>query len=320
MEPDPSRKEKNVCVLGSINLDIVASVERLPLPGETVVAQNLAHFPGGKGANQAVAAARMGARTLMIGAVGADEPGSRMRDTLRDSGVDIAMIGIDPDHPTGQAFINVSEAGENAIVIVPGANAALPPAAVRAEELAGCGVFLAQLECPVEAIKSLFSSNIARRGITILNAAPALPEGAALFSLTDILILNESELAAYANLPEPQDDVEMAIESAEKLIGRDGQSVIVTLGEKGAVVVNREQGELIPGRRANVVDTTGAGDCFCGTLAAGLAHGLGLNEAARFAATAASISVERSGAASSMPTRAEVETALHYSFPLRKRQ
>ena len=313
MKPDRNRTEKDVCVLGSINLDIVASVERLPLPGETVVAQNLAQFPGGKGANQAVAAARMGARTLMIGAVGADEPGSRMRDTLQDSGVDISMIGIDPDHPTGQAFINVSEAGENAIVIVPGANAALSPGAVRAEELRGCGVFLAQLECPVEAIKSLFSSDIARRGITILNAAPALPQGATLFSLTDILILNESELGAYANLADPPKDMEAVVKTARQLIKQDGQTVIVTLGARGAVVIDRARGDLIPGRRANVVDTTGAGDCFCGTLAAGLAHGLGLNEAARFATTAASISVERAGAATSIPNRTEVETALRQS-------
>ena len=131
-------------------------------------------------------------------------------------------------------------------------------------KLAGCGIFLAQLECPVETIKSLFSNDAARRGTTILNAAPALPDGAALFPLVDILILNESELAAYAKLPEPPDDVETALESAGKLIGRDGQAVIVTLGEKGAVVVDGEQGELVLGRRANVTDTTGAGDCFCG--------------------------------------------------------
>lgn len=301
---------EGVCVLGSINQDVVAFVEKLPHPGETVVARRLAHFPGGKGANQAVAAARMGAGTLMIGATGADEAGSMMRAFLQDNDVNTGMVGINPRQPTGQAFINVSASGENAIVIVPGANAGLIPADVRPDELAGCGIFLAQLECPVETIQSLFSSDAARRGTTILNAAPALPEGAGLFPLTDILILNETELAAYAKLPEPPDDVEMAIESAGKLVGRDGQAVIVTLGEKGAVVVNREHGELIPVRRANVVDTTGAGDCFCGTLAAALGDGCTLNEAVRFAVTAASISVERSGAATSMPTRAEVDTAL----------
>jgi ribokinase len=286
---------------------MVASVQSLPLPGETVVARDFAHFPGGKGANQAVAAARMGAGTLMIGAVGADEPGNWMRAFLQENGVDTGMVRIDPEQPTGQAFINVSAAGENAIVIVPGTNAGLSTADVRLEELTGCSIFLAQLESPVDTISSLFRSDVARRGLTMLNAAPALPEGAGLFSLTDILILNESELAAYAGLPEPPDDVEAAIENAEKLIGWDGQAVIVTLGENGAVVVTGERGVLIPGRRANVVDTTGAGDCFCGTLAAALADGYTLNEAVRFAVTAASISVERHGAATSIPVRAEVE-------------
>lgn len=301
---------EGVCVLGSINQDVVAFVEKLPLPGETVVARDFAHFPGGKGANQAVAAARMGAGTLMIGAVGADEPGSWMRAFLQENGVDTEMVGINSRQPTGQAFINVSATGENAIVIVPGANAGLTPADIRFERLTGCGIFLAQLECPVETIKSFFSSDAARRGTTILNAAPALPEGAGLFPLVDILILNESELAAYAGLPEPPDDVETAIEGAGNLVGREGQAVIVTLGEKGAVVVTGEQGDLIPGRQANVMDTTGAGDCFCGTLAVALADGYTLNEAVRFAVTAASISVERSGAATSMPARAEVEKVM----------
>ena len=301
---------EGVCVLGSINQDVVAFVEKLPLPGETVVARDFAHFPGGKGANQAVASARMGCGTLMIGAVGADEPGNWMRAFLQENGVDTGMVRIDPEQPTGQAFINVSAAGENAIVIVPGANAGLTPADIRFERLAGCGIFLAQLECPVETIKSFFSSDAARRGTTMLNAAPALPEGAGLFPLVDILILNESELAAYAGLPEPSDDVESAIEGAGNLIGREGQAVIVTLGEKGAVVVTGERSELIPVRRANVADTTGAGDCFCGTLAAALADGYTLNEAVRSAVTAASISVERSGAATSMPVRAEVEKVM----------
>ena len=310
MKVERNGNKGGVCVLGSINQDVVAYVDKLPHPGETVVARRFAHFPGGKGANQAVAAARMGAETVMIGATGADDAGSMMRAFLQDNGVDTGMVGVNPRQPTGQAFINVSATGENAIVIVPGANADLTPADIRPGKLAGCGIFLAQLECPVETIHSLFSSDAARRGTTILNAAPAVPEGAELFSLTDILILNETELAAYAKLPEPPDDVETALESAGKLVGRDGQAVIVTLGEKGAVVVDGEQGELVPGRRANVTDTTGAGDCFCGTLAAALAGGCTLNEAVRFAVTAASISVERSGAATSMPTRAEVETAL----------
>ena len=310
MRPEQGRDLKNICVLGSINLDTVASVENLPRPGETVVARSLAQFPGGKGANQAVAAARMEADTLMIGAVGDDGPGNRMRTFLQDSGVDVALVKTDTNHLTGQAFINVSDYGENAIVIVTGANTELRPADIPVEELTDCGVFLAQLESPVETIRTLFSSDKAQHGITILNAAPAEREGTTLFPLVDILILNEAELATYAGLPEPTKEKDIVARTSRQLISRDGQTVIVTLGADGVVVVNDIQDEIIPSRPANVVDTTGAGDCFCGALAAGLAQDLTLTEAIRSAVTAASISVERPGAATSIPTRAEVDLIL----------
>ena len=310
MNPDRGDKNSHICVLGSINLDTVASVEDLPRPGETIVARSLEQFPGGKGSNQAVAAARMDADTYMIGAVGADGPGNRMRDFLQESGVNIEMVKTDNDHLTGQAFINVSDSGENAIVIVAGANAALNSDDIPVEELANCGVFLAQLESPVETIRDFFRCGPARQGITILNAAPAERAGAALFSLVDILIVNEAELATYADLLEPPGEREVIIEAARQLISRNGQIVIVTLGVDGVIVVDKVQNDLIPSRPANVVDTTGAGDCFCGVLAAGLAQGMALTEAIRLAITAASISVERPGAATSIPTRAEVDLML----------
>ena len=310
MRPEQGRDLKNICVLGSINLDTVASVENLPRPGETVVARSLAQFPGGKGANQAVAAARMDAETLMIGAVGADGPGNRMRTFLQDSGVNIARVKTDANHLTGQAFINVSDSGENAIVIVTGANTELRPADIPVEELTDCGVFLAQLESPVETIRTLFSSDKAQQGITILNAAPAEKEGAVLFPLVDILILNEAELATYAGLPGTSKEKDIVITAARQLISREGQTVIVTLGADGVVAVNDIQSDIIPSRPADVVDTTGAGDCFCGALAAGLAQGLALAEAIRLAVAAASISVERPGAATSIPTRSEVDLIL----------
>ena len=310
MRPEQGRDLKNICVLGSINLDTVASVENLPRPGETVVARSLAQFPGGKGANQAVAAARMDADTLMIGAVGADGPGNRMRTFLQDSGVNIARVKTDANHLTGQAFINVSDSGENAIVIVTGANTELRPADIPVEELTDCGVFLAQLESPVETIRTLFSCDKAQHGITILNAAPAEREGATLFPLVDILIVNEAELATYAGLPGTSKEKDIVIKAARQLISREGQTVIVTLGADGVVAVNDIRSDIIPSRPADVVDTTGAGDCFCGALAAGLAQGLALTEAIRLAVAAASISVERPGAATSIPTRSEVDLIL----------
>lgn len=299
-----------VCVLGSINLDTVASVEELPRAGETITAQKLEQFPGGKGANQAVAAARMQADTLMIGAVGSDDPGNRMYNYLKDSGVDVSGIKIDPDNPTGQAFINVSASGENSIVIVPGANGAPLSGNIADEALAGRTVFLSQLETPLESIRVLFSTDAAREGITILNAAPALTAAAELFELVDILIINETELATYAGLAEPPASGDTITATARPLLRRDGQTVVVTLGAEGAVIVDKDQSHHISGRPAEAVDTTGAGDCFCGVLAAGLGEGCSLSDALSMAIIASSISVERSGAATSMPTRNEVETAL----------
>ena len=313
MSYERGHNPKKVCVLGSINLDIVASVKNLPLPGETVIARNLAQFPGGKGSNQAVAAARLGADTLMIGATGNDEPGARMRAFLQERGVSTALVKVDAEHPTGQALINVSERGENAIVIATGANSALLPSDISTEELSSCGVFLAQLETPVETVKAFFSYASAQHGTTILNAAPAEPEGAALFPLVDVLIVNELELTAFAGLPEPPQQPAAVVHAARQLMSRDGQTVIVTLGANGVVVVDDEQHSLIPSRPANVVDTTGAGDCFCGVFAAALAAKPALNEAVELAVTAASISVERAGAATSIPTRAEIEAVLNSS-------
>ena len=305
-----------VCVLGSINLDTVASVNSLPHPGETVVARGLAQFPGGKGSNQAVAAARMGADTLMIGATGDDEPGNRMRAFLQESEVDTALIKVRPDHPTGQAFINVAQSGENSIVIVTGANGELRPADIAAQPLSGCKIFLAQLESPVETVRAFFHQALMQRGLALLNAAPAEKAGATLFPLVDVLIVNEAELATYAGLSQPRKEADMVAVAARQLICRDGQAIVVTLGAAGVVLVTGERVHSVPSRPADVVDTTGAGDCFCGVFAAGLASGLALDEALKLAVTAASLSVERPGAATSLPTRTEVEAILPPSKPV----
>ncbi len=296
----------SVCVLGAINLDIVASVEELPLLGETVSASDLAHFPGGKGANQAVAAARMGVDSMMIGAVGTDAPADKMLANLTHCGVNVSLVKINPDQPTGQAFINVSASGENAIVIVPGANASLMSDDIAAEQLIGNKVFLAQLESPIDTIRTFFNSDAAKNGTTILNAAPAVEAGAELFTLVDMLVVNESELAAYAALSASPETQEAVTDAARKLIRREGQIIIVTLGANGVVAVSEAHSEFTPGLSVSAVDTTGAGDCFCGVLAAGLAEDLSLSDAIGLAVKAAAISVGRAGAATSMPTRDEV--------------
>ncbi len=300
----------SVCVLGSINLDIVASVDRLPQAGETVIAQRVELFPGGKGANQATAAARMGADTMMIGAVGADDSGARMRATLESVGVNTKHIKTLVSHPTGQAYINVAASGENSIVVAAGANHAVTPDLIATDALSGCKVFLAQLEVPLSTIEALFQSEPAQRGTTILNAAPAHAAAANIFPLASILVVNETELASYAGLKEIPTQSDAVIAAARRLICREGQTIVVTLGAQGAIAVNTAHDQIIPGRTSQVMDTTGAGDCFCGVLAATLAADRTLEQAMKLAVTAASLSVERAGASTSMPTRAEVESLM----------
>jgi ribokinase len=299
----------SVCVLGSMNVDIVATVAALPRAGETVMALRVERFPGGKGANQAVAAARMGADTLMIGCIGADDAGHWMLENLEASGVHATGVRIDPSQSTGQAYINVAATGENAIVVASGANRALTPADMTADRLRGRRVFLSQLETPVAAIAAFFDHEAAKQGIKVLNAAPAAAEGASLFPLADIIVVNETELAAYHGRDVDAESVRAVTDAARRLLGRNGQTILVTLGARGAIAVDATNAHIQAGRPARVVDTTGAGDCFCGALAAALAEGLSLAEAMKLATIAASLSVERPGATTSMPTRTEVDAA-----------
>jgi ribokinase len=290
-----------VVVLGSLNLDVVCSVETLPAPGETVAGLGVARFPGGKGLNQAVAATRWGATTAMVGQVGDDEAGRDLVATLARAGVDTTAISVTPHAPTGHAYIFVSAAGENMIVVAGGANLILEP---TAERLDG-GVVLAQLETPIAATQALFEHARTSGGLTLLNAAPALEAGAMLFPLTDIVIVNETELARYAGAktaPTRTDDVASL---ARRLLTRADQRVVVTLGAAGAAAVDATEVNAVRGRPAKVVDTTGAGDCFCGVLAACLSEGADLTQAMAQANAAAALSTEVRGAAVSMPTRSQ---------------
>lgn len=298
-----------VCVLGGINLDHVAGVEHLPAPGETVASSSLARFPGGKAGNQAVAAARTGVATRLLGAVGADEPGAFMRRFLSEAGVDLAGVLEVADAPTGQAFITLDAAGRNSIVVAAGANAWYGAAEIAAADLSGATVFLTQFEATLPAVGALFRSPEAQAGLKILNAAPALEAGAPLLALADILIVNETELARFAGLAEPPADPDEAVAAALGLAA-PGQAVIATLGGDGAVIVRDGEVTRVPGRRARVVDTTGAGDCFCGALAARLSEGADLEAAVIYANAAAALSVTRAGAATSSPKRTEVEALL----------
>ena len=298
-----------VCILGSINQDVIWRVAALPRPGETITTRDMRLLPGGKGANQAIAAARMGAATRLIGAVGDDAHGAGLAAYLAESGVDVTHVARIADAPTGAAYIPIDAKGENLIIVVPGANARVGGADITDAKIGEARVVLCQLEMPIPAIAAFFERVGRLGGMRILNAAPALAEGAALFEASDMLVFNQSELASYLGLAgEPQTADEAAV--ARQLLTRPGQSAVVTLGAAGAALITASHVEFTPSFGVPVVDTTGAGDCFCGALAALLDEGAAPAEALRYANAAAALCVGREGAGPAMPTRREVEAFL----------
>jgi ribokinase len=290
-----------IAVVGSLNLDLVVRVPRLPGPGETVSGDDVFSNPGGKGANQAVAAARLGRQVAMVGCVGDDQAGRDLLASLKADGVDTAHVRVVDDVPSGQAFITVSEDGENQIVVSPGANARLTVEDVRAAEgaLRAAAVTLLQLEIPLEAVAAAART---AGGTVVLNPAPvrALPEE--LLAAVDVLVPNRVELAQLAAAPVPA-TVEEAAALADRL---PAGAVVVTLGGDGALVVGRGHARHIPAVPVRPVDTTAAGDAFCGGLADALAAGAALEDAARWAARVAAAACTRPGAQASLPTPAEV--------------
>ena len=288
-----------VCA-GSINMDIVAAAVRHPAPGETVPGLSLSYFPGGKGANQAVAAARMGASTLMLGRVGDDAFGASLLSFLASAGVDTSGIVVGPG-ASGTALITVAEA-ENAIVVVPGANGLVEAGDVVGHAGAG-DVVVGQFEIPVDVTTRCFEAAKRAGALTVLNPTPAADIPSPLRAATDVVVLNEVELAHMSGGGTGGD-------AARRLRRDESQVVIVTLGAAGAVVVDGGNEFVVPGRPADAVDTTGAGDCFVGALAAQLCRGSALRTAVEVANAAAAISVTRPGAGPSMPTWDEVQRAL----------
>ncbi|HZS15259.1 MAG TPA: ribokinase [Candidatus Dormibacteraeota bacterium] len=299
---------RRVLVAGSINIDVVARTERHPEAGETVHGTALDTLPGGKGANQAVAAARAGAATLMAGRVGGDDFGRRMRDGLAREGVDVERVRVEPSAATGTALVVVDNHGENRIVVVPGANAMVGPDDVAALAAGEGDLVLAQMEVPLAAVRAAIAMGRAAGAITVLNAAPAgaLPDD--VLAGVDVLLVNLRELAALSHAP-IGDDAQV-LHAAGLLRARCRRAVVVTLGARGALMVAGGTPLRIDGHAVPVVDTTGAGDCFAGAMAARLVAGDGLDPALRFATAAAALSVQRPGAGRSAPHAAEVEAFL----------
>jgi ribokinase len=331
----------SVIVCGSLNMDLVARVDHLPRPGETVVGASLQRLPGGKGLNQAVAAARMGAAVAMIGARGDDADGAALAALLASEGIDTRDLRVRdpramPDAHTGLAQVTVAADGENSIVVHGGANLSLTAEEVRAAfavpssatsgqeasspteppqagppQVAPVRVALAQLETPLVAVSAFFEAARDAGVRTILNPAPAVADALPLLADVDLVVLNETELAIFSAAVAREGGADGSrparpADAAMMLLQGRCQAVIVTLGAEGVWLVTGEDAVHFPAPAVTVVDTTGAGDCFCGVLAAGLAQGLDLEAAIARAVAAASLSVTRSGAAPAMPRTSEL--------------
>ena len=298
-----------VFVAGSINMDVVATASRHPRIGETVAGNAVRYFPGGKGANQAVAAAKLGAPTTLIGRIGKDAFGDQLKTFLAAQGIDLTFVRETAGVHTGTAIITVANA-DNTIVVIPGANATVTAAEVVAPTLAKGDIAVSQFEIPLPTISAFFKRARAGGATTILNPAPATQFDAEMLDLVDILILNESELGflTKAELRDTDDDARF-IEAARLLQTGKDKIVCVTLGRRGVLALIDGQPLIISGRAVRAVDTTGAGDCFVGAVAAQLAGGRSIGDALDYANVAASICVQRMGAAPSMPSAAEMELA-----------
>jgi len=298
---------KPLVVLGSVNADHILQVKDLPRPGETVTGHGYRVVPGGKGANQAVAAVRLGAKTAFIACVGEDDFGRRMKDAFQAKGMDTLGVMTAEGMPTGMAMIFIAESGENCIGISPEANACLTPEllAPHLGLIRGASALLMQLETPMETVM-MAAEEANQAGVpVILNPAPArsLPEN--LLKNLAMITPNETEAAALTGIA--IQDAASAMEAAACLHGKGVDTVIITLGSKGAFVSAKGRGSVVPGFAVTPVDTTAAGDTFNGGLMAALQKGKKLPEAIAFAHAAAALSVTRMGAQTSIPTRAETE-------------
>jgi ribokinase len=295
-----------IVVVGSSNTDLIVQTDRIPKVGETVMGGDLVTAAGGKGANQAVAAARLGTAVTLVGRTGQDMFGEQTLRVLQREGMDLTHFSADPSAPGGVALIVVDTGGQNIIAVAPGANQHVTPADVQgaASAFDGCQIVLLQLEVPMETVVAAARAGRQAGATVVLNPAPASPVPEELCSLIDICTPNEHEAALITGQSEPE-------AAAQALLERGPKTVIVTLGAAGVLLAQAGQPpQRIPGFRVQAVDTTAAGDAFNGGLAAALARGRAVPEAVRYAQAVAALSVTRLGAQPSLPYAMEVDAFL----------
>jgi ribokinase len=293
-------KRAAVCVLGSANMDLVVTVERAPGPGETVIGHEFAQIPGGKGANQALAAARAGGEVRMMGAIGNDAFGSRMRAALEADGVDTTGLLV-VDEPTGTAHVIVDADGENSIVVVSGANGMVGSLSdEHRAAISESDVLLLQLELPLEVVEEAATWGAAQGGRVVLTPGPAQPLPAGLLAAVDLLVPNEHESSLLTGESDPR-------KAAEVLLSQGVGAVAVTLGRRGCLYADSSQVLQVPAIELTAVDTTAAGDTFVAALTVALAEGGTVRRSLQWATAAAALCVQRLGASTSMPHRREID-------------
>jgi ribokinase len=297
----------DVFVMGSINQDFVLKVERRPKPGETVTNAELSKGSGGKGANQAAAAAFLGASVAFLGRVGDDEFGEPLVRALGEKGIDTSLIERAPGASTGAAFITVTPDGENAITVAPGANRSLTPEDVEAASgaIGDARVLVAQMEVPIKTVLRAVEVATERGTRALVNLAPTFEVPRELLERLDPLVVNEHEAAFL--LGDEVEGVEGALAAAPELLSLGPRSAVITVGEAGAVFAHGESSSHLPAPKVGVVDTTGAGDAFVGALAVRLARGAPLEEAVAYAVRAGAAAVTKEGAQGALPTPEAVE-------------
>ena len=301
-----------IIVFGSINMDLVVRSPRIPVAGETITGHDFYTAPGGKGANQAVASARLGARTSMVGRVGNDVFASALLKSLQDNHVEISRVSQDEGNPSGVAIIAVDDQSENSIVVVPGTNGAVGGDDVsRLEQLLGeAQILLLQLEIPLDAVLAACQS-AGRAGVkVILDPAPAKPLPDELIGLCDFITPNEIEAGMLVGFP--IDSIDHGRQAAEVLLNRGAGNVIIKMGAQGAYWSDGEQSEFFQAYEVNAVDSVAAGDAFNGGLAVGLAEGYPVSESIAWGMAAGALSTTRLGAQPSMPDRSEVIALMNH--------
>jgi ribokinase len=298
-----------IVVVGSLNLDLVVRLERFPLPGETIMGIDLERNAGGKGMNQAMAAARLDAPVHMVGAVGDDEAGPWLVNILQDAKIGTTGIAHVPGN-SGTAIIEVESTGENRIVVIPGANHSLTAAAVRKQllDLTDVAIVLTQAEVPLDVISTALEAGREIGATTIFNPAPVHDFDSAIYPLVDFIVPNEHEAAILTGM-ETETSVD-ATEAAQRLNDMGCRTAIITRGEKGCVWSSGANTGSVPAFRVAAIDTVAAGDAFCGGLAAALLAGEPTSEALRWASATAALATTRHGAVPSLPDRASVEEML----------